>query len=226
MKLQLTVDHGKYHEVIPFLEPLVEHVDIIELGYPMLLTHGLRLVEEMRERWPDVELCLDAKVFHGGTGITTRCFDAGANIVSVLGVAPDPVIAKMVEKAKGYNGRIMCDMAGVKNIAQRTAEVDELGVDYVDVPSGFRPEYDYDIPSHRGRVRAWFNRVNPLDLAKAAKRNLRHAGLAVGTGINEDNIREVVALDPAIILVGRGIIDSDDRPRAADRLRRYMPFEG
>ena len=226
MKLQLTIDHGKDFEVPLLVEQVVNEVDVVEIGYPMLITHGLPLVKGLRERFPDVELCLDAKVFHGGTGITTRCFEAGANTVSVLGVAPDPVIRRMVEKAKAYNGKIMCDMAGVRNVAARTAEVDELGVDYVDVPSGFRPEYDYDIDAHRGSVLSWFNRVNPLDLAKAAKRNLRHAKLAVNTGINESNIREVVALGPELVLVGRGILDAEDRAAAAQRLKRYMPYEG
>ena len=226
MKLQLTIDHGKDFEVIALVEKLSPVVDVVEIGYPMLLTFGLEYVRGIRERFPDVELCLDAKVFHGGTGITRRCFECGADTVSVLGVAPDPVISKMVEKAHGYGGKVMCDMAGMRNIAQRTAEVDELGVDIVDVPSGFRPEYDYDIESHRGTIRAWFNRVNPLDLAKAAQRNLRHAQLAVSTGINESNIREVVALGPELVLVGRGILDNEDRVAAAERLKRYLPFEG
>lgn len=226
MKLQVTIDHGKDFEVPLLVGQLADVVDVVEIGYPMLMTHGLPLVHEIREKFPSLELCLDAKVFHGGTGITTRCFEAGANTVSVLAVAPDPVIRRMVEKAHSYGGKVMCDMAGVRNVAARTAEVDELGVDYVDVPSGFRPEYDYDIDAHRGLVRSWFNRVNPLDLAKAAKRNLRHAGLAVGTGINEDNIREVVALGPELVLVGRGILDAEDRAAAAARLKRYLPFEG
>jgi 3-hexulose-6-phosphate synthase len=130
----------------------------------------------------------------------------------------------MVEKSRGYNGQIMCDMsAPARNLAQRTAEVDELGVDYVAVHTGYLPEYDYDIETHR----RWFTpKVRPLDLAKVAKRNLRHAGLALNTGINESNIREVLALEPAVIMVGRGILDGEDRVAAAERLKRYMPFEG
>ena len=226
MKLQLAIDHGLEDQILASAEKLGPEVDIVEIGFPMMVTHGLPFVHQVRAKFPNVELCLDVKVYHGGTGITTRCFETGADIVSVLGVAPDPVIARMVEKAKAYDGRILCDMAGVRNMAQRVAEVDELGVDLVSVPSGFRPEYDYDIEAHRGPIQAWFNRVNPLDLAKAAKRNLRHAGLAISTGVNESNIREVVALDPAVVIVGRGIIDAEDRAQAAERLKRYMPFEG
>lgn len=224
MKLQLTIDHGKRHEVIAIVDKLADHVDVVEIGYPQIVTFGLDLIKDIRAAHPDLCICVDAKVFHGGTGVTTRCFDAGADIVTVLSAAPNPVISKMVEKAKTYGGKIMCDMsAPARAVAQRTAEVDELGVDYVAVHTGYLPEYDYDLETHR----RWFTpKVKPLDLAKVAKRNLRHAGLCLNTGINESNIREVLALKPEVIMVGRGILDSDDWVAAAERLRRYMPFEG
>lgn len=224
MKLQLTIDHGKRHEVIAMVDMLADHVDVVEIGYPQVVTFGLELIEELRAAHPDLCICVDAKVFHGGTGVTTRCFEAGANIVTCLSAAPNPVIEKMVEKAKHYNGQIMCDMsAPARSLAQRTAEVDELGVDYVAVHTGYLPEYDYDLETHR----RWFTpKVQPLDLAKVAKRNLRHAKLCINTGINEGNIREVLALKPEVIMVGRAILDADDRVAAAERLRRYMPFEG
>ena len=224
MKLQLTIDHGQRHQVIDTVNLLADHVDIVEIGFPMMMTFGLALVEEIREAHPDLCICVDAKIFHGGTGVTTRCFDAGANIVSVLSVAPDPVILKMVEKAKSYGGQIMCDLsAPPSHIARRTAEVDQLGVDYIAVHTGYLPEYDYDLDTHR----RWFTpKVKPLDIAKVAKRNMRNAKLALNTGINESNIREVLALEPEIIMVGRAIFDTDDRVAAADRLVRYLPFEG
>lgn len=224
MKLQLTIDHGKRHEVLRAVDLLADHVDIIEIGYPQIVTFGLSLIEDIRAAHPDLCICVDAKVFHGGTGVTTRCFEAGANIVTVLSVAPDPVISKMVSKAKTYGGQIMCDMsAPPTHVARRAAEIDQLGIDYVAVHTGFLPEYDYDLETHR----SWFTpKVRPLDLAKAAKRNLQHAKLCLNTGINESNIREVLKLEPEIIMVGRAIFDADDRVVAADRLRRYLPFEG
>lgn len=224
MKLQLTIDHGKRHEVIALVDRLADHVDVVEIGYPQVVTFGLGLIEELRAAHPDLCLCVDAKVFHGGTGVTTRCFEAGANIVTCLSAAPNPVIEKMVAKAKNYGGQIMCDMsAPARSLAQRTAEVDALGVDYVAVHTGYLPEYDYDLDTHR----RWFTpKVQPLDLAKVAKRNLRNAKLALNTGINESNIRDVIALKPEVIMIGRAILDADDWVAAAERFRRYMPFEG
>lgn len=226
MKLQLTIDHGKDFEVLDLVDQLADVVDIVEIGYPQIITFGLGMVEEIRANHPDLCICVDAKVFHGGTGVTRRCFEAGANIVTVLSGAPDPVIAKMVEKAHFYGGEIMCDMASTPRVVgKRSAEVDQLGVDYVMVPTGFGLEYDYDLET--ARRRPFFQpKVRPLDLARVVRRNIRHAKLALHTGINESNIREVLDLEPAVILIGRAILDTPDRVVAAQRFQRYMPFEG
>lgn len=228
MKLQLAIDHGKEHEILAVVEKVAPEVDIIEIGFPMVVTYGLGLVEKIRELVPAKPICVDVKVFHGGTGVTSRCFDAGANIVSVLSVAPNPVIEKMVAKAKTYDGDILCDMsAPARMVGQRTAEVDQLGVDYIMVPTGFKPDYDYDID----KPRRWSfrPRVKPMDLAGVVKRNTHHAKLALSTGIDESNIRQVVDMNPGLIVVGRAIldqVDNDARATAAARLHRYLPFEG
>jgi len=201
-QLQLVFDHGKRHELIRSCAEMAEHVDIIEIGYPELITFGLDVVKEIHETNPNLKLCVDAKVFHGGSGVTRRCFEAGASIVTVLGSAPNPVIQQMVRHAREYNGAIMCDMDGIKRVGKRTAEVDALGVNYVSIASGYLMEHEYDLNK---RKHGSIFQVRPLELAGAVKRNLIHAGLAIGTGINEENIDAVMKLDPAVVMVGRGI---------------------
>jgi 3-hexulose-6-phosphate synthase len=206
-ELQLVFDHGKRHELIRSANEMADHVDIIEIGYPELVTFGLDIVKEIHEAHPNVQLCVDAKVFHGGSGITRRCFDAGASIVTVLAGAPDPVILQMVRHARERGGKIMCDMDGIKRPGKRTAEVDKLGVSYVSIASGYLIEHEYDLnkPKHGSIFQ-----LRPLDLAKAVKRNLIHAGLAVGTGVTMDNIDEVMKLDPKVVMVGRAIYHDEN----------------
>ena len=208
-QLQLVFDHGKRHEVIRATAEMADYVDIVEIGYPELVTFGLDIVSEIRAANPNLQLCVDAKVFHGGTGITRRCFEAGANIVTVLAGAPNPVIQQMVRHAREYGGGIMCDMDGIKRVGKRTAEVDALGVKYVSIASGFLMEHEYDL--HKRNHGSIFQ-VRPLELAGAVKRNLIHAGLAIGTGINLENIGPVMKLDPKIVMVGRGIFQNSDDP--------------
>ena len=205
-QLQLVLDHGKRHEILRMADRMADHVDILEVGYPELITFGLDVVKEIHEAHPDLRIAVDAKVFHGGSGVTRRCFEAGASIVTVLGGAPDPVIQQMVRHAHEYDGKIMCDMDGIKRIGKRVAEVDALGVDYVHVSTGYLMEHEYDL--HK-RDHGSIFQLRPLELAGAVKRNLLHADLALGTGINIHNVEEVMRYDPAIVMVGRGVYVRD-----------------
>ena len=226
-ELQLVMDHGKRHELIRLTDQIADHVDIIEIGYPELVTFGLDLVKEIHEAHPQVKLCVDAKVFHGGSGVTRRCFDAGASIVTVLAYAPNEVIQQMVRHAREYGGAIMCDLDGVRNLGKRTAEVDKLGVKYCHVSTGFLMEHEYDLMKPQKKS---IFQLRPLERAAAVKRNLIHAKLALGTGITEENLDEVLKLDPAIVMVGRGISSVDGayqtsperRIEVADRMRAKL----
>ena len=214
-KLQLVIDHGKRHELLRVFDEMADHVDIIEIGYPELITFGLDVVKEAHAAHPDVKICVDAKVFHGGTGVTRRCFEAGASIVTVLASAPNPVISQMVRHAREYGGQIMCDMDGVKRPGRRTSEVDGLGVNYVSIASGYLMEHEYDL--HKRNHGSIFQ-LQPLELAGAVKRNLIHAGLAIGTGVNLENIDQVMKLKPEIVMVGRGIFGAADENNVLDPL--------
>ena len=226
-QLQLTLDHGKRHELLRMADLMDGHIDILEIGYPELITFGLDIVSEIHEAHPGLRICADAKVFHGGSGVTRRCFEAGASIVTVLAYAPDPVIRQMVGHARDYGGAIMCDLDGVRNLGRRTAEVDKLGIAYCHVSTGFLMEHEYDLqkPQH-----ASIFQVRPLERAAAVHRNLIHAKLALGTGITEENLDLVLKYRPEIVMVGRGIYAADGayvttherQWEVADRLRERL----
>lgn len=205
-ELQLVLDHGKRHELIRSADIMADHVDIFEIGYPELITFGLDVVKEIHDAHPNLKLAVDAKVFHGGSGVTRRCFEAGASIVTVLAYAPDEVIKQMVFHAREYGGAIMCDLDGVRNLGKRTAEVDKLGVRYCHVSTGFLMEHEYDLEKPR---KASIFQIRPLERAAAVRRNLIHSGLAIGTGINESNLDAVLKFKPEIVMVGRGIMTVD-----------------
>ena len=230
-ELQLTLDHGKRHELIRMADLMADHIDILEIGYPELITFGLDLVQEIHEAHPDLKICADAKVFHGGSGVTRRCFEAGASLVTVLAYAPNQVIQQMVRHANEYGGAIMCDLDGVRNLGRRTAEVDKLGVKYCHVSTGYLMEHEYDLmkPNHGSIFQ-----LRPLERAAAVKRNLIHASLALGTGINEGNLDEVLKYQPKIVMVGRGIYAADGayktsperQTEIADRMRARLRAQG
>jgi 3-keto-L-gulonate-6-phosphate decarboxylase len=67
-------------------------------------------------------------------------------------------------------------------------------------------EHEYDLMKpHKASI----FQVRPLERAAAVKRNLIHASLAIGTGINEENLDQVLKFDPKLVMIGRGIYAAD-----------------
>ena len=225
MRLQIAMDDGDTAHLLDVAEKIHDVIDIFEVGTPVIMLEGCHAVKAVKDAYPHMCVLADSKIMDGGALECLYLCRAGADIVTVLSGAPNPVITAMVGKAHSVGGKICCDMVAAPNaVGKRCAEVDELGVDYIMVSTGYIPDYDYDIEAH-AEVPKWW-RVRPLDVAGVAKRNIRTAKLALHTGINESNIRDVVKLNPELVLVGRGILSQPDWQVAADRLKRYMPFEG
>jgi len=57
--------------------------------------------------------------------------ESGANIVTVLGVAPNETIEAVVERARELKGYVMVDLINVRDIVKRAEEVESLGADMV-----------------------------------------------------------------------------------------------
>lgn len=223
IKLQLTLDTPKVNECLELVEEVKDSVDIIEVGNPVLIESGLALVRMIKERYPRLTVLADAKIYHGGYYTAARCFDMGADIVTVLGVTSDQTVNGAVYSAMGRGKYIMADLAGVSRPAVRAQELEALGVKYMCVPSG--------LPNEEGKSqmldeveglgtrakRAILGR--PLARANDVRRSLKHAELAVVGNIDENNISRVVQVEPGIIMIGRAIIETQDPGQAARELK-------
>ncbi len=53
-KLQMVLDHGKYDEVLRIADVLYGHIDILEIGYPQMVTFGLEIVSDIHKAHPDL----------------------------------------------------------------------------------------------------------------------------------------------------------------------------
>lgn len=223
IKLQLTLDTPKANECLDLVGEVQDSIDIVEVGNPVLIESGLALVRMIKETYPRLTVLADAKIYHGGYYTAARCFDMGADIVTVLGVTSDQTVNGAVYSAMGRGKYIMADLAGVSRPAVRAQELEALGVKYMCVPSGLpneegKSEMGDEVNGLGSRVkRAVLGR--PLSRANDVRRSLKHAELAVVGNIDENNISRVVQIDPGIIMVGRAIIETQDPGKAARELK-------
>jgi len=85
-----------------------------------------------------VAVLADLKIMDAGEHEANLAFAAGADIVTVLGVAHDETVQGVVRAARRARGgakEVMVDLINTTDPAARAAQVAKLGVDIVYAPS-------------------------------------------------------------------------------------------
>lgn len=207
MKLQIALDTLTLEECITLMDEVRESVDVIEVGTPFVIEEGMVPVRELKKRYPEKEVLADVKIMDAGEYEADKCFEAGADIVTVLGVSNDATIEGVVKSAKKYGKKVMVDMIAVKNLAQRTEELDQMGVDYICVHTAF------DIQS-TGK--------NPLDELMVVNKVVKNAQSAVAGGVKLATVDAIVAEGAGIIVVGGAICNAEDRAAMAKEMKLHL----
>ena len=207
MKLQIALDTLTLEECITLMDEVRESVDVIEVGTPFIIEEGMVPVRALKQRYPEKEVLADVKIMDAGEYEADKCFEAGADIVTVLGASNDATIEGVVKSAKKHNKKVMVDMIAVKDLAQRTAELDGMGVDYICVHTAF------DIQS-TGK--------NPLDELVVVNTIVKNAKSAVAGGVKLATIDAIVSEGAGIIVVGGAISNAKDRAAMANEIKTHM----
>ena len=207
MELQLALDLVNIPEAIEVVKEVEEYIDIVEIGTPVVINEGLRAVKEVKAAFPNLKVLADLKIMDAAGYEVMKASEAGADIITILGAAEDMSIKGAVEEAKAQGNKILVDMIVFKDIKTRAKELDELGVDYMWVYSG----YDLHAIS-----------LSPLEDLMTIKNVVKNAKTAIAGGIKLDTLPEVVELKPDLIIVGGGIANQDDKAAAAAKMKQMI----
>ena len=207
MELQLALDFVTLPEALEILGEVGDIIDIAEAGTPLIVEEGMRAVRVLREAYPKHKILADLKIMDAGERETGSAIKAGADIVTVLGVANDATIIAAAGAARKAGKEIMVDMIDVPDIERRAAEIDLLGVSYICVHTAF------DIQG---------TGANPLDELIMVNRVVKNAKTAVAGGVKLSTIGGIVPLNPSIVIVGGGITSRKDMRNAAEKIKKAM----
>ncbi|MDP4552162.1 3-hexulose-6-phosphate synthase [Alkalihalobacillus macyae] len=207
MKLQLALDLVNTQEGIELVKEVQEHIDIVEIGTPIVINEGLRAVKDMKAAFPNLEVLADLKIMDAAGYEVMKASESNADIITILGAAEDESIKGAVEEAKKQGKEILVDMMAVKDLATRAKEVDALGVDYICVHTG------YDLQA-KGQ-----NSFEDLETIKGVVKN---AKTAIAGGIKLDSLEEVVKVQPDLVIVGGGITGEDDKKTVASKMQKLI----
>ncbi|PBB05589.1 3-hexulose-6-phosphate synthase [Salimicrobium humidisoli] len=207
MKLQLALDLVNIPEAKELVKEVEDHIDVVEIGTPIIKIEGLKAVREMKEAFPNLEVLADLKTMDAAAYEVQKASEANADIVTVLGAAEDESIKGAVEEARNQGKEVLVDLIAVKDIETRAKELDELGVDYICVHTG------YDLQAV-GK--------NSFEDLQTIKNVVRNAKTAIAGGIKLDQLEEVIKVQPDLIIVGGGIAGQEDKKAVAAKMQEMI----
>ncbi|TLM83702.1 3-hexulose-6-phosphate synthase [Pseudarthrobacter sp. NamE2] len=203
MKLQVAMDLLSVEDALKLAGKVAKYVDIIELGTPLIKTEGLSVITAVKEAHPDKLVFADMKTMDAGELEAEIAFEAGADLVTVLGAADDSTIAGAVKAAKLRSKGVVVDLIGVEDKVTRAKEVRALGAKFVEMHAGLdeqaKPGFDLN-----GLLRAGVEAGVPFSVAG---------------GVKPSTIDAVQQAGADVAVVGAAIYGAADPTQAAKELR-------
>ena len=182
---------------------VAEHVDIIELGTPLIKAAGLSAVTAVKNAHPDKIIFADMKTMDAGELEADIAFKAGADLVSVLGSADDSTITGAVKAAENHNKGIVVDLIGVADKVSRARQAHALGAHYIEFHAGLDEQ-----------AQPGFDLAGLLGAGSKAR-----VPFSVAGGVNRNTIEAVQLAGADVAVAGGAICGAADPAQAAKELR-------
>src|SRR5260221_3088874 len=183
--IQLAIDTLTLSEAVALVEKVHPYIDLIEAGTPFIKRFGLDALKLFRQIAPGKLIVADMKAMDAGAYEAAIAFEAGADIMTVLGCANDETILGALKEANKRNRLIAVDLIAVPNKLRRAQRLEHFGVHYICI--------------HTGMDQQVLGATPLLDLKQI--RLAVNTPLVVAGGINIKNICAIAAPAPAVFVV-------------------------
>ena len=206
--LQVALDLMQLNRAVAIAREAVEGgADWIEAGTPLIKSEGAEAIRALRREFPSLKIIADTKTMDTGSFEVEIMAKAGADIVTVLGLADDATIEEAVMAGRKYGAEIMVDLINVPDRVARAKRVQELGASYVCMHMGIDTQMRGEEP--------------PVDILRRIVSEVS-IPVAVAGGITAENAGEYVEAGASDVIVGGAIIKTSDIPAAARDIRNAM----
>ncbi len=205
--LQVALDILELDRAIQIAREAVEGgADWIEVGTPLIKSEGMNAVRALKDNFPGHTILADMKTMDTGALEVEMAVKSGADIVILLGSADDSTIADARRAADKYGAKLMCDLISVPDPVARARELEEMGIDIINIHVGI----DMQMVG-----------ITPIELLRQM-RNEIHIPIAVAGGLDASSSGEVVLAGADIVIVGGNIMRSPDVTASACNIRQNM----
>jgi len=199
--LQVALDTDDLHRALSLAAKLSFETKCenlwIEAGTPLIKAWGIHSVSLLK----NITGCIvvaDTKTMDTGGFEAEIMLRAGADVVTVLGLADDSTIIDALEKTRSYNKLLAVDLINHPKPFERAFELDRLGVDIILYHIGI------DVQKKRGITAAVL-----IEEIKSLRNRIK-AKIAVAGGIRHGQAAPLVKAGADIIIVGGAITRAQD----------------
>ncbi len=214
MKLQVALDLVDIEVAASMAKSLYTAgaVDVLEAGTPLIKSTGMYSVARLRSCCRDAIIFADLKTMDAGAIEARMAGDAGADMASVLAVAPLETIVDFTRTAASIGIKSVVDFIGIADVEGRLKDI---------LAAGARPDY---VGLHVGidvQKSAGLTAANLID--KAVQIKQKHGiQVTIAGGIDDRIAKSLAGRDIDIVVVGGAITGADDPLSSASRIRRSL----
>ncbi|KPD00709.1 3-hexulose-6-phosphate synthase [Geobacillus sp. BCO2] len=205
MNIQLALDRMDIGNAIRVARQVEEYIDWIEVGTSLIKEFGIKSVETVKRAFPNKRVVADIKTMDNAKYECQLCFESGADMMTVMGVASPVTVETCLNEAKVYGKEVMIDLLHVnKPIVKRLLQYKEaifcvhISKDEQEL---LRQSENHDFTLFK---------------------QMADYTLAVAGGISVDTIRQIKRFRPSIVIIGSAITRSENPQRAAKELRKLI----
>ena len=204
--LQVAIDALSLEQAMDILGKIYPHVDIIEIGTPLIIAEGLSALETIKATFPGKTYLADLKIMDAGKIEATIAFKRGADIVTVLAAADDLTVRGALEAAEAHGGQLMADLINVRDPMARAVELCGMRVPIICLHTAF---------DRRGLGK---DSLHSLEVI----RPVVGCQVAIAGGLTSETVGRALAKGADILVVGSGIADQPDPGEAARAIMKQL----
>ena len=204
--LQIALDVVEEKVALEIATQVAPIVEILEVGTPLLKAVGVKIISKLKRRFPKNLILADTKTMDVGALEAALVFEAGADFMTVCAAAPSETIEAAIGEAKKWDKRVVVDFIGITDKLNRAKEILFYAPDYFSLHTAI------DVQKTQGK--------SFKELAVFKKEF--NIPLAIAGGITSEDIKEIIAYSPEIIVVGSFVTKAKDPYRAVMALRREI----
>ncbi len=205
--LQVALDFVDIDRALKVAEDAVMGgVDWLEAGTPLIKSEGLEAVRKLKAKFPGKIIVADMKIMDAGRIEVECAAKAGADVIDVLGAAPDATIEECVRAARNYGAKVVVDTIGVKSVKERAIQAEEMGADFIIVHIAIDEQ---------------MKGADPFEFLREVTSAVK-IPVGVAGGINSETAPRAVGAGAGIVVVGGAITKSSDARLAAEQIKSSM----